>query len=271
MLCYIIVVLFCIDVRCDVRSFFVSGKTAAEMGFKDVIITGDTAVHKAAENGHTEAVKLLFFLQADIEIKNKMGSTPLHRAVSMGRLSTVEFLLSKGAKVDAMNNAGNTALHCACYTGNAAISSLLLEAGGYRITDRTNRAGMTPVDYARKPPVKEALNTSRVAHGLPPLDDHDKKPLHEITTPAAAPVSTTADRGLNSLSGSQRNLFNSTHSLSLQPSAQTITTTEEEKETPAVIHINTSLQPDSGFVMVARTPSSQRKKSRISQLLQMSV
>lgn len=108
--------------------------------YANIVVSGDGALHKAAEKGHVEVVKLLFFLSADLELQNRLGSTALHRAVSNNRLETVQFLLSKGARIDASNCAGNTPLHCAAYAGHVAVMRTLLENGANKIIGKTNKA-----------------------------------------------------------------------------------------------------------------------------------
>jgi ankyrin repeat protein len=45
---------------------------------------GRTAVHFAAENGHTECLKYLIELGADLHVADKKGRTPIQKAGSDG-------------------------------------------------------------------------------------------------------------------------------------------------------------------------------------------
>ncbi|KAJ7392435.1 hypothetical protein OS493_012098 [Desmophyllum pertusum] len=75
---------------------------------------GYSAVHLAAEYGHTEAVRLLLEHGADVNTELSInasdddGLTPLHRAASAGQCDTVNFLLDHGANVNAENRMNGT-------------------------------------------------------------------------------------------------------------------------------------------------------------------
>jgi ankyrin repeat protein len=128
---------------------------------KNVTITGDFPIHKATEKGHYEVVNLLFFLQADLEAKNRLGSTALHRAVSTGQKEIVTLLLSKGAKIDATTSAGNNVLHIAAFCGSVEIAKLILDSrpDAIRLLGRRNLCNLTPLDYARKKNVQQLFES----------------------------------------------------------------------------------------------------------------
>jgi len=125
--------------------------------YKQNIITGDTALHLAAEGGHVKCVHLLFLLEAKLENKNRVGSTVLHRAVSMNRLEVVNFLLDHGANLSATNKIGNTPLHCASYCGYLDIAAALLKYGAFKDIHKKNKVEMTPLDYAKKTSMQQLL------------------------------------------------------------------------------------------------------------------
>lgn len=131
--------------------------------YKHAIVTGDFALHKAAQNGHVEAVNLLYLSMAKIDNKDRLGSTALHRAVSHNQPAVVRELLKPGYDADtfARNNIGNTPLHIAAYCGYTDIARILLEAGASRGKDMPNRVGMTPLDYARKAAMRELIANYR--------------------------------------------------------------------------------------------------------------
>lgn len=141
------------------------GKKADDPEFKammkDVIITEDYPLHMAAENGHVKICELLFYLDAKLENRNRMGSTALHRAVSAQKIDVVKWLLEKKCDIMAKNNIGNYALHIASYMGNVEIARLLLEAGAHRQIRTANRVEMSPLDYARKAGMIELLTRWR--------------------------------------------------------------------------------------------------------------
>ena len=100
-------------------------KAGADVNAKDNM--GWTALHWAAENGHTEIVNLLLVNKAPIDA-NYDGVTALHWAVENGHTEIVNLLLVNRAKVDAKYD-GVTALHIAAMNGRTKIVEALIEAG----------------------------------------------------------------------------------------------------------------------------------------------
>jgi predicted nicotinamide N-methyase len=75
--------------------------------------TGNTGLHMASANGHTNIVKLLVRRYGHLASKNSSGNTPLHWAAANGHSSTVQFWTSqKILPVDVLdkNNFGRSAL-----------------------------------------------------------------------------------------------------------------------------------------------------------------
>ena len=64
---------------------------------------GETALHKAANNGYEEIVKLLLAHGAEVNAISHKGHTPLHRA-ARGHKEIAELLLTHGAEVNAESN-----------------------------------------------------------------------------------------------------------------------------------------------------------------------
>ena len=152
-----------------------------EAMFRDIALTEDTAMHKAAEKGHVDAIDLLFYAEADIEAKNRLGSTPLHRAVSAKQAEVVAQLLKHGARLEAVNAIGNTALHIASYQGDLEMAQLLVSHAkheAYRLVVAVNQAGVTPIDYARKKQMHTLLTSYRLLSSATssfvrhPIGDH---------------------------------------------------------------------------------------------------
>lgn len=74
--------------------------------------TGNTGLHMASANGHTDVVKLLVQHEHAF-IGNSSGNTPLHWAAANGQASTVEFWTSQSTvEIDVLqkNNFGRSAL-----------------------------------------------------------------------------------------------------------------------------------------------------------------
>ena len=120
------------------------------LGFiRNINFTDDwkqTALHKAAAQGHEEIIQLLFSKGASLEAKSLNWGTPLHCAASCGHTSTVELLLSKGASLEAEDCDELTPLHCAVLHGHTSTVELLLSKGA-SIT-ALNERGQTPLDVA---------------------------------------------------------------------------------------------------------------------------
>ena len=79
----------------------------------DVSITdrdGWSALHFAAQNGHTELISILLQGNAQMDAQTKYGRTPLHCACASRNLSTVEALLSRGANINIKDAHGKTAM-----------------------------------------------------------------------------------------------------------------------------------------------------------------
>jgi ankyrin repeat protein len=89
---------------------------------------GETALHKAADNGWRRIVEMLLASGAEVNAVSHKGHTPLHRA-ARGHKGTLETLLAAGADVHAESNKGHTALHSAAARGQLAIAEALVGAG----------------------------------------------------------------------------------------------------------------------------------------------
>ena len=95
---------------------------------------GATALYEAAENGHSEVVRLLLEAGAKIEPSPLgrlfMQRTALHVAAAKGHFDVVRLLLEEGAEKDAGDSEWRrTALHVAAQNGHSNVVKLLLMAG----------------------------------------------------------------------------------------------------------------------------------------------
>ena len=71
---------------------------------------GYTALHIAAQKGHTACIGVLLNRGADIESKENQGDTALHIAAQEGHTTCIGVLLDRGADIESKENQGYTAL-----------------------------------------------------------------------------------------------------------------------------------------------------------------
>ena len=120
-------------------------------------IEGNTALMRAAANGHGATVALLLKEGAAVGKRDKHGLTPLMLAAANGSEASVTALLEEGAVVDEVINiyngntarmfaADNTALMIAAANGHKAIVASLLKAKA--AVDKRNIYGNTALMFA---------------------------------------------------------------------------------------------------------------------------
>lgn len=90
---------------------------------------GCSPLHRAAYLGLDEAVRSLVSFGSDPEAVDQQGETALHKAARQGHLRTVE-VLAPLCDVNAINNHGMTAVHWAAMTGRDDVAQALLTHGG---------------------------------------------------------------------------------------------------------------------------------------------
>ena len=88
-----------------------------------------TALHAAAGWGHQAIAKFLIEKGLDVNVRNQYRGedVPLHRAAQSGSLNTMKLLLENDAKVSAQTNDGSTPLHFASEQGHYGVVALLIE------------------------------------------------------------------------------------------------------------------------------------------------
>ncbi|KAM3870407.1 cortactin-binding protein 2 [Diretmus argenteus] len=91
-----------------------------------------SALFAAAQNGHTDCVKLLLSSGLSADISDENGFTPLHVAAANGHTSCVEVLLASGAAVGGAAAGGRTSLFLATEAGSLDCVRVLLSAGADR-------------------------------------------------------------------------------------------------------------------------------------------
>eukprot|EP00913_Durusdinium_trenchii_P028910 g27106.t1 len=118
-----------------------------EFGAEDQLSAeGFSALHRAAQKGHLEVVRLLLSkvmrllleLGADKEKGSQHGDTPLHLCARGGAecLDSVRFLLEHRAPVDSKSHLRATPLHLAVRSGSVDLVQVLIDAGAAKDVER---------------------------------------------------------------------------------------------------------------------------------------
>jgi ankyrin repeat protein len=94
---------------------------------KQIDDTRRTALHHAAETGHTDVALLLFKKRANLKAKDDKGQTALHLAAGNGHEVVVRELVKLGAGVNAKDGDGRTALFMAARNGYETTVRALVE------------------------------------------------------------------------------------------------------------------------------------------------
>ncbi|XP_074833326.1 ankyrin repeat and SAM domain-containing protein 1A isoform X4 [Carettochelys insculpta] len=89
----------------------------------------ETALHCAAQYGHTAVVKVLLEELTDPTMRNNKFETPLDLAALYGRLEVVKMLLNAHPNLLSCNTKKHTPLHLAARNGHKAVVHVLLDAG----------------------------------------------------------------------------------------------------------------------------------------------
>lgn len=83
-----------------------------------------TALHVAAEQGHSSVVQLLLDNGAGVDTLDCERLTALHKAAKQGHASVVQLLLDNGARQDARDDCQMTPLLCACDSKRESVIAL---------------------------------------------------------------------------------------------------------------------------------------------------
>uniref|UniRef100_A0A7S0QQ62 NAD(+)--protein-arginine ADP-ribosyltransferase n=1 Tax=Cryptomonas curvata TaxID=233186 RepID=A0A7S0QQ62_9CRYP len=107
----------------DVYFLLCAGASTEEVRFAD----NKTALHLAAEFGHTDIVQLLLIHRANMEAKDSHGSTALFCSAKRGHLDIVKVLVASGALIDttAFQGVLATPLWIAAQEGHTTVIELL--------------------------------------------------------------------------------------------------------------------------------------------------
>ncbi len=109
--------------KCDTFTHFVGLQVDLKTS------NGSTALHNAANCGHSAVVKQLLQAGAGVGQCALTGANALFNAATAGHTECVEVLLEAGSIVDAVTTSGSTALHSAASNGHAEVVQRLIAAG----------------------------------------------------------------------------------------------------------------------------------------------
>jgi len=107
---------------------------------------GQSLLLLAAANSHSEVVQRLLNSGADPSKADNYGRTPLHLAAGRGRKDSVQLLLNSGADPNKADSGGFTPLHRAARSGCKDIIQLLLNSGAD--PNKADNYGQTPLHWA---------------------------------------------------------------------------------------------------------------------------
>jgi 26S proteasome non-ATPase regulatory subunit 10 len=100
-------------------------------------------LYAASKNKH-DIVNLLLAARVNVNEQDVVGQTALHRAAGQGHTQSVTALLTAdNCLVDVQDRYGNTALHYACEEERLDVARLLIKAGAN--TEVQNREEKTPI------------------------------------------------------------------------------------------------------------------------------
>lgn len=120
------------------------------LGVKDM--DGCTPMHYAAIKGNTEVVKILLTSgkNKNIDDRNIWRKTALHIAAEYGHSDLINLLLGYGAAINALDSNKDTPLHCACKAGHLnAVNSLINWSQG-------EKANLVAANSLKKTPLQVA-------------------------------------------------------------------------------------------------------------------
>lgn len=145
-------------------------------------ITGWTAVHYAAEEGHRDVVEFLVERESEsVHAKSSEGVLPLHCAAFRGHVDVVMDLLQRGADPAGRNDHGWTALHYAAFAGRSEVVELLL-----RERSGKKARGPLPVDADGWSPLHLAVHTRHAEVARLLTDAKFSAPVETVAEPGAA-------------------------------------------------------------------------------------
>lgn len=111
-------------------------------------LSGNTSLHIASYEGHTEIVQLLLDKGAAVDLKNTNGCTALRIASFWGYTKIAQLLINAKANVNLADIGEYTPLYVASAQGHLAVVELLLNAGAKM--NQFNMKQKTPLQLAQE-------------------------------------------------------------------------------------------------------------------------
>lgn len=123
-----------------------------------------TALHHAAELGHSEGVVLLIRNGVPFDAQDNQGRTALHLAAEAGQVDVVRNLIDVGAMVDIGSKTGQTQLFAAAGNLHDQVVKLLIEGGANRHLE--DNSGRTALDAAASQILAKVVGATTIEHGI---------------------------------------------------------------------------------------------------------
>uniref|UniRef100_A0A8B9TQH5 Ankyrin-1 n=1 Tax=Anas platyrhynchos TaxID=8839 RepID=A0A8B9TQH5_ANAPL len=135
----------------------------------------ETLLHVAAANGHLAVMEYLISRGAKPDVKDKKGRTPLHRAAEKGHGDAVKVLLQ--VRLNAVTKELVTPLHVASQRGNTDVAQQLLQHKAS--VNAKDRQAKSPLHYASEKGDETMVEMLLDANADPNAQDKEKRtPLH---------------------------------------------------------------------------------------------
>ena len=155
-----------------------------EVDIDYVGLNGNTALHQALENGHTECARLLVSKAADVNTRDTRRCTPLWISVEADNPVAVEFLLQDGANKEAKVEDRTPLMEASMRCHLKSLKVLLKSKANVDATDTIGKTAlMLAAEAGHCRPVQELLTygastdvktqTGRTAHDFATANGYD--------------------------------------------------------------------------------------------------
>eukprot|EP00094_Tigriopus_californicus_P012733 TCALIF_12309-PA protein Name:"Similar to Ankrd6 Ankyrin repeat domain-containing protein 6 (Mus musculus)" AED:0.03 eAED:0.03 QI:0/0.75/0.77/0.88/0.87/1/9/51/721 len=140
-------------------------------------VHGNTALHEAAWKGFSRTVEFLCKSKSNYYLRNRGGFSPLHLCCQNGHNETCRMLLRAGCKPNIKNNYGDTPLHTAARYGHAGVARILISAKCN--PNLQNKNGDTPMHIAAAMGRRKLVRILLESHELNPdaTNQQNEKPV----------------------------------------------------------------------------------------------